>query len=292
VQAHLGSVWKVVWAHPEFGQVIASCSYDRNVYIWEEEEMQAGKRKWAKRGQLVDARDNVVALAFAPKTSGLRLATGSLDGYVRIYEAADVMDLEHWSLVEDFEAARGGVLALAWNPALFGPPQLAVAAAAPADPAHLLRLWEYSESHRRWQPLESLLGHQAPVTDLAWAPNTGRSYHLLASASRDHTVRIWCIQPPAAASATTAAGAQVGQRPEVQQVACFTEHQAEVWRVQWNLTGTVLASSGDDGRVRLWRASFQGPWRQLAVIAPDDALSTASTVASASETTSGVLSGH
>lgn len=29
----------------------------------------------------------------------------------------------------------------------------------------------------------------------------------------------------------------------------------QVWRVSWNVTGTVLASSGDDGRVRLWKGT-------------------------------------
>ena len=27
----------------------------------------------------------------------------------------------------------------------------------------------------------------------------------------------------------------------------------QVWRVEWNVTGTILASSGDDGCVRLWK---------------------------------------
>ena len=35
-QAHSGSVWRVTWAHPEFGQVIATCSFDRTAAIWEE----------------------------------------------------------------------------------------------------------------------------------------------------------------------------------------------------------------------------------------------------------------
>ena len=35
-QEHKGSVWKAVWAHPEFGQVLATCSLDRTVKIHEE----------------------------------------------------------------------------------------------------------------------------------------------------------------------------------------------------------------------------------------------------------------
>jgi hypothetical protein len=36
-KAHNGSVWKVAWAHPEFGMgVLASASFDRTVCIWEE----------------------------------------------------------------------------------------------------------------------------------------------------------------------------------------------------------------------------------------------------------------
>ena len=35
-KAHSGSVWKVTWAHPEYGQVIATCSFDRTASIWEE----------------------------------------------------------------------------------------------------------------------------------------------------------------------------------------------------------------------------------------------------------------
>ena len=34
-----------------------------------------------------------------------------------------------------------------------------------------------------------------------------------------------------------------------------------VWRCKWNVTGTVLASSGDGGVVGLWKSDFSGKWK-------------------------------
>lgn len=31
VHRHEGPVWEVAWAHPKFGNLLASCSYDRKV---------------------------------------------------------------------------------------------------------------------------------------------------------------------------------------------------------------------------------------------------------------------
>ena len=40
---------------------------------------------------------------------------------------------------------------------------------------------------------------------------------------------------------------------DVRHPAHFDHQGAQVWRVAWNVTGTILASSGDDGCVRLWK---------------------------------------
>ena len=37
VGAHVDTIWRLSWAHPEFGQLIASCSEDKMVNIWEEQ---------------------------------------------------------------------------------------------------------------------------------------------------------------------------------------------------------------------------------------------------------------
>lgn len=36
-RSHEGPVWQVAWAHPMFGNILASCSYDRKVIVWKEE---------------------------------------------------------------------------------------------------------------------------------------------------------------------------------------------------------------------------------------------------------------
>ncbi len=49
----------------------------------------------------------------------------------------------------------------------------------------------------------------------------------------------------------------------------FNEHASSVWRVCWNVTGTVLASSGDDGTVRLWKCDYRDGWRCVASLRGD-----------------------
>jgi len=80
-KVHSGSVWKVTWAHPEFGQVLATCSFDRTAAVWEEIVSDGntggsrGQKHWVKRTSLVDSRSNVTGVTFGPKHLGLMLAT-------------------------------------------------------------------------------------------------------------------------------------------------------------------------------------------------------------------------
>lgn len=97
LKVHSGSVWKINWAHPEFGQILGTCSFDRTAIIWEEisrnhffqhvyklryvlhgsvsETSNASGHKsqkhWIKRCSLVDSRSNVTDIKFAPKHLGL-----------------------------------------------------------------------------------------------------------------------------------------------------------------------------------------------------------------------------
>lgn len=79
---------KLSWAHPEFGSVLASSSFDRTVKIWEEipadyaDQPQANGgsavasgpgTRWNERAVLADAKGSVRAVEFAPHQFGLKL---------------------------------------------------------------------------------------------------------------------------------------------------------------------------------------------------------------------------
>ncbi len=78
---------------------------------------------------------------------------------------------------------------------------------------------------------KTLLGHTGDVVGLAVHPN-GK---LLASASWDHTIRVWTLDLPA------------DPKPRV-----LTEHSGIVNEVTFSPDGSQLASAGEDGAVNVW----------------------------------------
>ncbi|XP_031514525.1 nucleoporin SEH1 isoform X3 [Papio anubis] len=233
-KTHSGSVWRVTWAHPEFGQVLASCSFDRTAAVWEEivgesNDKLRGQSHWVKRTTLVDSRTSVTDVKFAPKHMGLMLATCSADGIVRIYEAPDVMNLSQWSLQHEI-SCKLSCSCISWNPS------------------------------RKYAKAETLMTVTDPVHDIAFAPNLGRSFHILAIATKD--VRIFTLKP--VRKELTSSGGPT--KFEIHIVAQFDNHNSQVWRVSWNITGTVLASSGDDGCVRLWKANYMDNWKCTGIL--------------------------
>lgn len=54
-------------------------------------------------------------------------------------------------------------------------------------------IYEYSENIRRWSKVETINSITDPVHDISFSPNLGRSFHLLAVATKD--VRIICLTP-------------------------------------------------------------------------------------------------
>lgn len=257
--AHESAILRVAWAHPEYGQVIASCSADRSVKIWEEleHEPRNSSRRWKEKISLSEARGVVQDIEFAPHHLGLKIATVASDGIVRVYEAIEVYDLSSWTLMESFEVGPAfaketeGQYCLSFAKSRFAS-QMLVVGCGKENIAKVFRL----DQHNKWQATEVLAGHHDIVRDVAFAPSFGRTFHLIATACKDGRVRIYRLTAN-------------GDSYDVELVGNFADHGSEVWKVEWNVTGTILSSSGDDGKVRLWKATYTDEWKCMSVVSAE-----------------------
>lgn len=107
--------------------------------------------------------------------------------------------------------------------------------------------------------------HSSAVVTVSWAPSCGRSYHLVATGGRDGHIRIWKLKPESDDDEEGEGGWSAGL------VADFEDHGAPVGKVEWNITGSVLSSVGNDGQVRLWKAMSGGAWRAAGTIGVEQA---------------------
>ncbi|ELK36561.1 Protein SEC13 like protein [Myotis davidii] len=76
---HEAPVWQVAWAHPMYGNILASCSYDRKVIFWKEEN-----KTWEKTHEHTGHDSSVNSVCWAPQDYGLILACGSSDGAISL----------------------------------------------------------------------------------------------------------------------------------------------------------------------------------------------------------------
>ncbi|CAL8105034.1 unnamed protein product [Orchesella dallaii] len=289
-KAHSGSVWKVTWANPEYGQVIATCSFDRTAAVWEEVvgEGSIGDRisatHWVKRTTLVDSRTSVTDVKFAPRYLGLVLATCSADGFVRIYEAPDVMNLTQWSLQYEIPV-KLSCSCIAWNPTYprHFAPMIAVGTDDSTVDVPKVMIYEFNENLRRWNRIESLKDITDPVNDLSFAPNLGRSHHLLGVATKD--LKVVSLEPSMVEDENQVPSSN---KVTIRTIAQCPDHNSTVWRVAWNVTGTILASSGDDGCVRLWKGNYMGNWRCVSILRGDGTQANAEPTSAAASATSPV----
>eukprot|EP00574_Skeletonema_japonicum_P010678 CAMPEP_0201714662 /NCGR_PEP_ID=MMETSP0593-20130828/1044_1 /ASSEMBLY_ACC=CAM_ASM_000672 /TAXON_ID=267983 /ORGANISM="Skeletonema japonicum, Strain CCMP2506" /LENGTH=418 /DNA_ID=CAMNT_0048203957 /DNA_START=20 /DNA_END=1276 /DNA_ORIENTATION=- len=321
-----GAVRRVCWSHPEFGQLLATAGADHSVVIWEEREgnfkslatpdeninnnaamaggtntasgdTSSSSSRWVQKATLSDARRAVTTVQFAPRHLGLRLATGSADGVVRIYEALDTSNLNHWKLdgvieagvedaVDTSEAVvvgrqsmtiggenssneNMGVSSLSWCTGRFEPATLCVGCSSGRA-----SVYRYDDGARSWVEAIRLPNHATAngvprgVLDVAWAPNVGRSYHLIATCGKDHRLKVHRVKRGRGGKGGEG-GAQAAASSSLVYEGTEDLDRSEVWRCQWNLTGTVLASSGDCGVVKLWKSDFQGKFKCISEIVGD-----------------------
>eukprot|EP00276_Gloeochaete_wittrockiana_P005266 CAMPEP_0184662378 /NCGR_PEP_ID=MMETSP0308-20130426/42989_1 /TAXON_ID=38269 /ORGANISM="Gloeochaete witrockiana, Strain SAG 46.84" /LENGTH=320 /DNA_ID=CAMNT_0027104373 /DNA_START=56 /DNA_END=1018 /DNA_ORIENTATION=- len=249
IRGHEGPVWQVSWAHPKFGSILASCSYDRRVCIWKE----SPPNQWTKIYEYMH-ESSVNAIAWAPHEYGLILACASSDSTVSILSYRD--NNNSWE-VQKIQAHNIGCNAVSWAPAVPAG-SLTHPQGVTAPPVkrlvtggcdNMVKVWRFVDSNR-WELEEQLDGHTDWVRDVAWAPGIGLPYTTIASCSQDNTVLIWT---------------QDDRSPSWKKIP-LPKFQSVVWRLSWSIIGNILAVTTGEGKVTLWKESLDGEWKLVSTV--------------------------
>mmetsp|Transcript_17044 Transcript_17044/g.23850 ORF Transcript_17044/g.23850 Transcript_17044/m.23850 type:complete len:320 (-) Transcript_17044:198-1157(-) len=248
LKGHSGPVWQVAWGHPKHGNLLASCSYDRKVCIWQEVQ----KNNWRKVYEDASHRASVNSVCWAPHEAGRALAAASADGKISVHTFKD----NKWSR-EEFPAHPGGVNSVSWAPAVTpnsllqqgNPNVLKQIVTGGCD--NRVRIWCFNDMKGQWVEKRCLKNdgkvHKAWVRDVAWAPSLGLPGSTIASCSEDKTACIWTENKD-------------GLYEPIKNISC----KGKAWRVSWSTMGNILAVSEGSNSVTLWKESVDGKWQNLA----------------------------
>ncbi|CAF1091941.1 unnamed protein product [Didymodactylos carnosus] len=264
-----GPVLRLCWAHPEFGVIIATATFDRFVNVWEEvpaslSDSELYATKWVNKGPLCDLAStyNTVAIKFAPKHLNLILAIAFYDGIVRFYDFTD----GEGRIKEEIQTKMSCLNCLSWSTARYHlPTVLAIGSDDCNSTGNKLQLWEY-DMNRKAIKVEQTIAMTDTIKDLQFAQNFGQSYHLLAVAS--HCIQLVTIKPQKKEPNDLKASVY-----EFRIISTLDDHGSTVWRVSFNVFGSVLYSCGDDGRVRQFKGSTNnGPWICINTVQTDGSM--------------------
>ena len=248
ITGHEGPVWQVSWAHPKFGVLLASCSYDSKIMVHRE----TAPNSWVCVYTSDVHKASVNAVAWAPYQYGLILACCSADGKVSVHSHQPD---DSWSKAV-FDDSGLGCNGVSWAP--FGhlggdapaggaegqPAASPVKRIVTASCDNKARVWVQDSDDAEWRRESELSMHKDWVRGVAWAPRGGAPCNTVVTCSEDTTVIKW--------TQSAEGGEWVGK--------AVNQFAAPVWSVSWSLTGNILAVSSGDHSVTLWKETLENEW--------------------------------
>jgi len=280
IKGHEGPVWQIAWGHPKFGSILASCSYDRKVCIWKENT----QNNWSKLYEYNQHESSVNSIAWSPHEYGLSLVCASSDCTISVltHKGENV-----WDVFRIPQAHAIGVNAVSWAPPSYiqsntsntnadstsivtgssssSPNRQFIKRFASGGCDNLVKIWRYYENEGStsgssgvWKVEEVLECHSDWVRDVAWAPNIHAISQVstIASCSQDGTVIIWS-RGDADGNVNGNSNWNKKSLPKFPDV---------VWRVSWSITGNILAISGGDNHITLWKESPDSEWKCISSV--------------------------
>jgi len=242
-----GGVADCAWAPREAGALVATAGGDGGLAFW---GPSAGGGEWTNVSpplEVMPPGSTPSCVCFAPASQGLVAAVGGHDGSVAVCKADGFRASSAWRVESRFQAMGGApAVSLAWRP--YGgegvPPMLLVGTTKGAA------VWTFDAALGKWVVAGSVpLTAESCVEDVAWAPAVGLACETVAIAVSNWALVLRVSGEPGSL--------------KIEKCAEF-DHPAQVHQVEWNLSGTTLASTSGDGVARLWKENALGEWGEVA----------------------------
>ncbi|CAA7041882.1 unnamed protein product [Microthlaspi erraticum] len=273
VRVSESSVAKIVWLPSEYGDSVACICEDGSLSIWEEVSEDTHALEWKLCKSINKNKSSqVLDVQFGVSRKSLKMIVAYSDGYLRVFELLNPLELKNWQLQAEFQNVIDSLSTLgkpsslsasvSWNPVRSEEQEPSFVLAFNSDSPYLnsSKIWEFDEAHNRWLAVAELASPEDkgdPVYAVSWAPNIGRPYEVVAVATHQG-IGIWHV----------GLAPDLEGRLPVKKVSSLSGHQGEVWEMEWDMSGMTLASTGSDGMVKLWQSNLNGEWQEQATLEP------------------------
>ncbi|CAD5213557.1 unnamed protein product [Bursaphelenchus okinawaensis] len=268
-KGHSGAIWRVRFAHPSFGNLLATCSIDANIFLFLESPITKSGRKafWQHQTTLKYYTSAILDIRFAPFFHGLMLAACTAHGHVIVYEAHDPLNINYFNLIYDIKLGTR-LSTIDWNPGRYNEiPILVVGSNSPEVPNDkrltVLEISTNAPTIRENIQFEPILPNEK-VQCVKFAPQIAATYTKMAVATKR---RILIYGFFFEKSGKTEKGQAMTRPPRLLGEIC-DDISSEVMTLQWNSGGAALSVMHDDGTIRIYKQTFGSAFVKIVTINP------------------------